>query len=96
MADPEQGNRTDTSRRRDRTRLNFLTFSIIFIVRPFGALVLAHTAAHIIDEPALWDAGARMMRADDSDAWQAVVAATELMRANHTTIVPLQFFTKTP
>lgn len=39
-------------------------------------------AAHIIGEPTLWDAGARLMRAGDPDAWRAITAAAAMRRDN--------------
>lgn len=39
-------------------------------------------AAHIIGETSLWDAGVRLMRAGDPDAWLAVSAATEMRHDN--------------
>ncbi len=37
-------------------------------------------AGHIVGEPTLWEAGARMMSADDPDAWSEIIAAG---RARH-------------
>lgn len=43
-------------------------------------------AAHIIGEPTLWDAGVRMIRAGDPDAWQAIAAAAEMRHDNREVI----------
>lgn len=43
-------------------------------------------AAHIIGEPSLWEAGGRMMAADNPQDWQAIVAAADLRRNNHVVI----------
>lgn len=39
-------------------------------------------AAHIMGEPGLWDAGARMMKAGDPVAWQAVTDAARIRHDN--------------
>lgn len=39
-------------------------------------------AAHIIGEPTLWDAGIRLMRAGDPDAWLAITAAAGMRHDN--------------
>lgn len=43
-------------------------------------------AAHIIGEPTLWEAGTRMMRADSTEAWQALANAAEMLRDNREAI----------
>lgn len=43
-------------------------------------------ARHIIGEPTLWEAGIRMMRADDPDHWQAIIGAAEMRRDNREAI----------
>jgi hypothetical protein len=43
-------------------------------------------ARHIIGEPTLWEAGARLMQAHDPNAWRAIVAADEMRRNNRKTI----------
>lgn len=39
-------------------------------------------AAHMIGEVTLWDAGARLMQAGDSHAWQAILSSAEMRRKN--------------
>lgn len=39
-------------------------------------------AAHIIGEETLWDAGARLMRAGNPDAWQGLTDAVQMRRDN--------------
>lgn len=39
-------------------------------------------ARHIIGEPTLWEAGSRLMRADNPDRWQAIIGAAEMRRIN--------------
>ena len=43
-------------------------------------------AAHVIGEPSLWDAGARMMRAADPDLWASINIATRMRHDNYDTI----------
>lgn len=43
-------------------------------------------AAHIVGEPTLWEAGARLMRADSPQAWNALNLAAEMLRDNRETI----------
>ncbi|WP_336970793.1 DUF6118 family protein [Sphingobium aromaticiconvertens] len=43
-------------------------------------------AAHIIGEPTLWDAGVRLMRAGDPDAWQAIIDAAKMRHDNREVI----------
>lgn len=43
-------------------------------------------ARHIIGEPTLWEAGARLMRADSPEAWSLIVEATDMHRVNRDTI----------
>lgn len=49
---------------------------------PTGWHMPESMAAHIVGEPALWDAGARMMRAGDPQAWRMLTAAVEIWRDN--------------
>lgn len=39
-------------------------------------------AAHMIGEPSLWDAGARMMKAGDPAAWRRILSAANMQREN--------------
>jgi hypothetical protein len=39
-------------------------------------------ARRTIGEPSLWDAGSRMMRANDPEAWQFITDAVEILREN--------------
>jgi hypothetical protein len=43
-------------------------------------------AAHIVGEPTLWEAGARLMRADNPRAWNAFNEAAGLLRENRDAI----------
>lgn len=43
-------------------------------------------AAHSIGESSLWDAGARLMRVGDPDAWQAIIDAADMRRDNREVI----------
>ena len=43
-------------------------------------------AAHIVGEPVLWDAGARMMRAGDPQAWRTLIRAVEIWRNNRNSL----------
>lgn len=43
-------------------------------------------AAHIIGEPSLWDAGARMMQASDPIAWRVMADAARMRHDNRDTI----------
>lgn len=43
-------------------------------------------AAHIIGEETLWDSGARLMRAGNPDAWQAVLEAADMRQYNREAI----------
>ncbi|WP_084584495.1 DUF6118 family protein [Sphingomonas azotifigens] len=43
-------------------------------------------ARHMIGEPTIWEAGARMMRADSPAAWQAIADTAEMRRDNRETI----------
>jgi len=45
-----------------------------------------HLARRTIGEPSLWDAGSRMMRANDPEAWQFMTEAAEMRRGNRETI----------
>lgn len=43
-------------------------------------------AAHIIGDDTLWDAGARMMRADDPGSWQSLIDAAHVRQENRDAI----------
>ena len=43
-------------------------------------------AAHIVGAPTLWEAGARLMRADSPQAWNALNEAAEMLRDNREAI----------
>ena len=43
-------------------------------------------AAHIIREPTMWEAGARLMQADSPQAWRAVISAAEIWSENREVI----------
>ncbi|WP_242130438.1 DUF6118 family protein [Sphingobium sp. Sx8-8] len=55
---------------------------VILRALPTGWHMPESMAAHIIGESALWDAGARMMRAGDPQAWRTLTAAVEIWRDN--------------
>ncbi|WP_242130352.1 DUF6118 family protein [Sphingobium sp. Sx8-8] len=55
---------------------------IILRALPTGWHMPESMAAHIVGEPALWDAGARMMRAGDPQAWRMLTAVVEMWRDN--------------
>lgn len=43
-------------------------------------------ARHIIGEPTLWEAGTRLMQAGNAQAWNAIVEAADMRRANRDAI----------
>ena len=43
-------------------------------------------AARTVGEPTLWDAGTRLMRAGNTEGWQAIVDAADMRQANRDTI----------
>lgn len=47
-------------------------------------------ARRVLGEPTLWDAGIRLMRADNPEAWQAIVNAAEMARENRGTLTACQ------
>lgn len=47
-------------------------------------------AAHIVGEPDLWEAGSRMIRADNPHAWRAIADAATLLRDNQGSIAACQ------
>lgn len=55
---------------------------VILRALPTGWHMPESMAAHIVGEPALWDAGVRLMRAGDPQAWQTLTAAIEIWRDN--------------
>lgn len=55
-------------------------------VLPTGWHMPERMAAHIIGEPRLWEAGIRLMRAGDADAWRAITAAAQMRRDNREAI----------
>ena len=40
-------------------------------------------ARRVLGEATAWDAGIRLMRADNPEAWQAIVNAADMARENH-------------
>ena len=59
---------------------------VVLRTLPQGWHMPENMARHIIGEPSLWEAGIRMMRADDPEAWQFVAEAAEMRRINRETI----------
>lgn len=45
-----------------------------------------HMAARIVDAASRWDAGARLMQSDSSEAWNALVQAADIQRENRDAI----------
>lgn len=59
---------------------------VILRTMPQGWHMPEAMAAHIIGEPTLWEAGARLMQADSPQAWNALTEAVELARDNREAI----------
>ena len=55
---------------------------VILRALPTGWHMPESMAAHIVGESTLWDAGARMMRAGDPQAWRTLTVAIEIWRDN--------------
>lgn len=55
---------------------------VILRALPQGWHMSEAMAAHIIGEPTLWEAGARLMRADNRRAWQALIDAADVLADN--------------
>lgn len=55
-------------------------------VFPVGWHLPESMAVHIIGEPNLWDAGARMMKVGDPEAWRTILSADNMRRENLDTI----------
>lgn len=53
---------------------------------PEGWHMPERLARHMVGEPTLWEAGARIMRADSPAAWQAIADAAEMRRNNRDAI----------
>lgn len=47
-------------------------------------------ARRVLGEPTLWDAGIRLMRADNLEAWQAIVTAADMTHKNHDILAACQ------
>jgi hypothetical protein len=47
-------------------------------------------ARRTLDEPSLWDAGIRLMRAGNPESWQAIVDAADMAHENRETIAACQ------
>jgi hypothetical protein len=50
----------------------------------------AHITAHIIGEPTLWEAGARLMQTGSPEAWNVLNRAAEILRDNSKAIEKCQ------
>ena len=59
---------------------------VILRALPTGWHMPESMAAHIVGETSIWDAGARMMRASDPQAWRMLTAAVEMWRDNRNTL----------
>ncbi len=55
-------------------------------IGPQGWLWPERVARRTLGEPSLWEAGIRLMRAGDPQAWQAIVAAAQMRQGNRETI----------
>jgi len=53
---------------------------------PEGLHLPERMARHMVGEPTLWEAGARIMRADRPRSWQAIADTAEMLRDNHQAI----------
>lgn len=59
---------------------------VVARIMPVGWYLPERIAARIVREPTLWEAGIRMMQADNLEAWQAIVDAAEMRRRNRKAI----------
>ena len=48
--------------------------------------MLERLARHSVGEPTLWEAGTRIIRADSTEAWQAIADAAEIRHDNREAI----------
>lgn len=75
-----------------------LAISLLWLVYPGWAAGIGpqrwnwpeRVARRVLGEPTLWDAGIRLMRADNPEAWQAIVDAADMARANRNAIAACQ------
>ncbi|MGE3689902.1 MAG: DUF6118 family protein [Novosphingobium sp.] len=71
-----------------------LAISLLWLIYPGWAASIGpqswlwpeRVARRTMDEPTLWDAGIRLMRAGNPEGWQAIVDATDMRQANRDTI----------
>ena len=71
-----------------------LAISLLWLIYPGWAASLAPNSWHwpervarrTMGEPALWDAGIRLMQAGNPEGWQAIVDAADMARSNRDTI----------
>jgi hypothetical protein len=71
-----------------------LAVSLLWLVYPGWAASIGpqswnwpeRVARRVLGEPTQWDAGIRLMRADNPQAWQTIVNAAEIRQANRDTI----------
>lgn len=75
-----------------------LAISLLWLVYPGWAASIGpqswlwpeRVARRTLSEPSLWDAGIRLMRAENPDGWQAIVDAADLARENRDSISACQ------
>ena len=71
-----------------------LAMSLLWLIYPGWAASIGpqswlwpeRVARRTLGEASLWDAGIRLMRAEDPDGWQAIVDAADLARENRDTV----------
>lgn len=71
-----------------------LAVSLLWLIYPGWAASIGpqswlwpeRVARRTLGEPTLWDAGIRLMRAENPEGWQAIVDATEMRQANRDAI----------
>ena len=78
-----------------------LAVSLLWLIYPGWATSIGpqswlwpeREAQRTLGEPTLWDAGIRLMRAENPDGWQAIVDAADLARENRDTIAACEKMT---
>lgn len=71
-----------------------LTIALLWLIYPGWAASIGpqswlwpeRVASRTLGEPSLWDAGIRLMRADNPEGWRLIVDAADLARENRDTI----------
>lgn len=75
-----------------------LAVSLLWLIYPGWAASIGlqswnwpeRVARRVLGEPTLWDAGIRLMRADNPEAWQAIVNAADMARENRDALAACQ------